>query len=313
MPLPALDRMFIISAWLQSIIYGINCVLFGVCIYVLCIQKKRAYWIILISCIFHFSIATAHNILSLVYALQGLTNPAIISVAGGSILYFARVTTLSLTMIGLYIFNVLVLQLLLIWRFYLVWDRKLILTIVMLILEIGHLSTAFAAWSMIIRFGVVITPTSMALLKACFTFNIVLTICLTSGIAYRLWRAGKNTFGLTSRNIYKPAIYTIIQCGAIYTSSIVVVCAIHLSGSPAGVMADYVGVQLATLTPLLLIATLSLDMKRGEYDETSTTFRPTFPQPVQVNITEEIHTDTMDPRPTQRNQSSQIYGDNEKG
>lgn len=309
MPLPALDRMFITSAWLQSMIYGINCVLFGVCIYALCVQKKKAHWVVLISCIFHFSIATAHNILSLFYALQGLTNPAIISVAGGSILYFSRVTILSLTMLGLYILNVLVLQLLLIWRFYLVWDRNLYLTIVMLILEIAHLSTAFAAWSMVIRFGVVITPTTKALLKACLAFNLVLTISLTSGIAYRLWRAGKDTFGLTSHNIYKPAIYTIIQCGAIYTSSIVVVCAIHLSGSPAGVMADYVGVQLATLTPLLLIATLSLDMKRGEY----TTFRPTHPPRVHVDITEEIHTDTMDPRPTQRNQSSQTYDDNEKG
>jgi hypothetical protein len=67
----------------------------------------------------------------------------------------------------------------------------------------------------------------------------------TSGIAYCLWRTGKNAVGLTSHNIYKPAIYTIIQCGAIYTSSIVVVCALHLARSPAGVMADYVGVQLA--------------------------------------------------------------------
>jgi hypothetical protein len=105
---------------------------------------------------------------------------------------------------------------------------------------------------MVIRFGVVLTPTSKALLKADLTFNIVLTICLTSGIAYRLWRAGKNTFGLTGHNAYRPAIYTIIQCGAIYTSSIVVVCALHLSGSPAGVMADYVGVQLAVSTSVIL-------------------------------------------------------------
>lgn len=101
---------------------------------------------------------------------------------------------------------------------------------------------------MIIRFGVFLSPTSEALLKADLTLNIALTISLTSGIAYRLWRAGKNAVGLTSHNIYKPAIYTIIQCGAIYTSSIVVVCALHLSGHPAGVMADYVGVQLAVST-----------------------------------------------------------------
>lgn len=157
MPLPALDRMFITAAWLQSTIYGMHphaasrfdadiplnrnqmekgpqrltlrsfssiavCYLahafmhfvfrkkghIGSCHYITCSFACTYLWIriILISCIFHFSIATAHNILSLLYALQGLTNPAIISVPDGSTLYFARITTLSLTMVALYIFNV---------------------------------------------------------------------------------------------------------------------------------------------------------------------------------------------------------------
>ncbi|KAG2342471.1 hypothetical protein BDR05DRAFT_347007 [Suillus weaverae] len=293
-----------------------SCVLFGVYIYAMSIRKRRAHWIIPLSCMFHFSIATAHNILSLFYALHGLTDPAIISVADGSILYISRVTVFSMTMTGLYLFNVLVLHLMLIWRFYLVWDHNLILTVVMLILEAGHLATALAVWSVVIRLGVFFTSAFDALLKAVFTLNLVLTICLTSGIAYRLWRAGKDTFGLTGHNAYKPAIYTIIQCGAIYTSSIVVVCALHLSGSPAGVMANYVGVQIATLTPLLLIVNLSLGAMHGEYGETSDTAGPAFTQPVQVSITEEIQThpdDTMELRPTRRNQSLQTYGDDEKG
>ncbi|KAG1865806.1 hypothetical protein DFJ58DRAFT_770352 [Suillus subalutaceus] len=312
--LPALDRMFITAAWLQSIIYGVNCVLFGVCMYAI-FRKKRAHWIIPLSCIYHFSIATVHNIISLIYALRALTNPAVISVPDGSTLYFARVTVLSMTMIGLYIFNVVILHLLLIWRLYLVWDHNLILAIAMLILEIAHFSTGIGAWAMAIRFGVVLTRDSVALLKADLAFNIVLTVCLTSLIAYRLWRAGKDTFGLTGHNAYKPAVYTIIQCGAIYTSSIVVVCALHLSGSRAGVMADYVGIQFATLTPLLLIATLSLGMRLGERDEAQDIVELTFAHPVQVNIAEEIHTchdDTMDPRPIRRNQSLPTYSDTEK-
>ncbi|KAG1803358.1 uncharacterized protein BJ212DRAFT_960761 [Suillus subaureus] len=89
---------------------------------------------------------------------------------------------------------------------------------------------------------------------------------------------------------YKPAIYTITQYGAIYTSSIVVRCALHLSGSRAGVMADYVGVQLATLTPLLLIANLSLGVMHGEHNEAPDIVGPTFAQPVQVDIAEKIRT-----------------------
>ncbi|KAG1746138.1 hypothetical protein EDB19DRAFT_379798 [Suillus lakei] len=315
MSLPAMDRIFVTSAWLQSIIYGVNCVLFGVCMYAMFHRHKRAHWTIPASCIFHFSIATAHNILSLFYALQGLTNPAIISVPDGSILYFLRITALSMTMSGLYILNVLVLNLLLIWRLYLVWNRNLILAIVMLIVEAVHLAIAIASWAVIIRFGVVFSTTFEALLKACFTLNLALTISLTSGIAYRLWRAGKDVCGLTDHNAYRAAIYTIIECGAIYTSSIVVLCAMNLSGSDVGIMANYVGIQIATLAPLLLIASLSLDL-HGENNETLNTMGPIFTQPVQVNITEEIRTypdDTTDSRPAWKNQRMRSCDDNEKG
>ncbi|KAG1799735.1 uncharacterized protein HD556DRAFT_61722 [Suillus plorans] len=264
MSLPALDRMFITSVWLQCIIYGVNCVLFGVCMYAIFIRNKRAHWIVPFSCIFHFSMATAHIIISFLYALHGLTDPAVISVPNGSTLYFASVTALWSTMTGLYLFNVLVLHFLLIWRFYLVWNRNLILAIILLILEVGHLSTALAAWSVVTHSRVTFASAAWALATADFIFNLVLTICLTSGIAYRLWRAGADTFDLTGHNAYKPAIYTIIQCGAIYTSSIVVICVLRLSGKPAGLVAPYVGIQFATLTPLLLIVSLKFGVRHDE-------------------------------------------------
>ncbi|KAG2153726.1 uncharacterized protein EDB93DRAFT_211319, partial [Suillus bovinus] len=98
-------------------------------------------------------------------------------------------------------------------------------------------------------------------------------------------------------NAYKPAIYTIIQCGTIYTISIVVVCALQLSGNPAGLMATHVGVQFATLTPLLLITDIR-GTRREHDDDPPDTVEPTFARPVEVNIAEEIHThprETCDP------------------
>jgi hypothetical protein len=96
-------------------------------------------------------------------------------------------------------------------------------------------------------------------------------------------------------------------------------------------MAEYVGIQFAvstlcffflcnltsfqTLTPLLLIANLSLGATHGKRDETPDVVEPTFVQPVQVNIPEEIHIhpdDAMDPLPTRSNQSFPIYGDTVK-
>ncbi|KAG2125408.1 hypothetical protein DEU56DRAFT_573886 [Suillus clintonianus] len=290
--LPHVDRMFITAAWLESIIYGINCVLFCICMYILFNRNKRPHWIIPMTCILHFLIATVHNILCLIRSLHAFTNTAVISVPDGSVLYLLKLTPLSFAMSGLYILNTIALNLLLIWRLYVVWYHNRFLAIIMLILEAGRSSTAVAAWAVILQFHQVFSHTVHALSKTSFAIDLVVTISVTSGIAYRLWRAGQDVSHLTGHNAYKAAVYTFIECGAIYTSSIVVLSALNISGSLAGIMAIEVNVQIATLTPLLLVASLSRNLKRR--DRHSDTSTPTGPadlvRPVQVNITEEICT-----------------------
>ncbi|KAG2125409.1 hypothetical protein DEU56DRAFT_825489 [Suillus clintonianus] len=313
MPLPAADRMSITSAWLESIVYGISCMLFSVCMHVLFNRGKRAHWVIPVSCFFHFSIATAHNICCLFRSLQAFTNPAIISVPNGSILYLLRPTTLALTMAALYIMNTFALNLLLIWRLYVVWNHNRILAIIMLILEAGRISTAVAAWAVVLRFRQVFSHTVFALSKTSFALDFVFTVSVTSGIAYRLWRAGKDVSHLTDHNAYKAVIYAFIECGAIYTSSILVLSALSMSGSLAGVMAIDVNVQIATLTPLLLLVSVSRSLTKSDlhFDIPATTGL-VFVRPVQVNMTEGICThpvETMDSS-LRKTHSMRSYHDN---
>jgi hypothetical protein len=86
---------------------------------------------------------------------------------------------------------------------------------------------------------------ALALGKASCAFYLALTISVTSGIAYRLWRAGRDVSDLTGSNSYKAAIYTIIESGAIYTISIVVLCGLYQSGSEAGIFAINAATQIA--------------------------------------------------------------------
>ncbi|OJA13966.1 hypothetical protein AZE42_03608 [Rhizopogon vesiculosus] len=288
--------MFITSAWLESILYGINCVLFGTCIYILFVRKKKAHWITLVSCIFHISIATAHNILSLVCSLQAFTNPAIISVSNGSSLYLLRHTALFFASGTLHLLNVFALNLLLIWRLYVVWQSYWVL-IVMLVLEAAQIATSVTGWVLLFRSSPVFSHRAHNFVDAGLSFDLVVAIAVTSGISYRLWRAGQRVSSLTGgQNAYKAAIYTIIESGAIYTSSIIVVSGLLVSGSLAGAVAVNVNVQIATLTPLLLVVRLGLGLTHGgsKQSETLSAAGPFCVRPVEDNITEEIYTRTTD-------------------
>lgn len=86
---------------------------------------------------------------------------------------------------------------------------------------------------------------ALALGKASCAFYLALTISVTSGIAYRLWRAGQDVSDLTGHHSYKAAILTIIESGAIYTISIVVLCGLYQSGSEAGIFAINAATQIA--------------------------------------------------------------------
>ncbi|OAX36820.1 hypothetical protein K503DRAFT_857749 [Rhizopogon vinicolor AM-OR11-026] len=299
MALPPINRMFITAAWLESILYGINCVLFGMCIYILSNRKRKAHWIILPSCIFHISIATVHNFLCLFRSLQAFTNPAIISVSDGSILYLFRSTFLSFIMGILYVLNGLALNLMLIWRLYVVWHKKWIL-IVMIILQAAQTATTVTAWALILRSGQLFSHRVREFVNASFAFDLAITVGVTSGIVYRLWRAGRIVSDLTGRhNTYKAAIYTVMESGALYTSSIIVLSALVMSGNPGGIVALNVGIQIATLAPLLLIARIGLGLTYGEDTEfeTLSIAGPTFARRVQANAFDESCSypmDTMD-------------------
>ncbi|KAG2063669.1 hypothetical protein BDR04DRAFT_1062575 [Suillus decipiens] len=313
MALPSVNRMFITGAWLESILYGVNCVLFGLCMYALFSRHKPLYWVNALSCIFHFTIATAHNILSLVYSLQVFTNRAIISVPDGSIIYLLSNTALTKTMGGLFLLNSLALNLLLIWRLYVVWDRRRVLAFAMLFLVTGWIATGVADWA-ILTTGHTFSKDSLALGRASCSLDLVLTISITSGIAYRLWRAGREVVDLTGHHTYKAAIYTVIESGAIYTSSIVVLCALYQAGSPAFAAAINVDTQIATLTPLFLIASVTLNLMHREsvHPEASTSVGP-FASPIQVTVTRETRTHpigTTDASTQSTEKSIRVYHDN---
>eukprot|EP00918_Siedleckia_nematoides_P056507 GHVU01123247.1.p1 GENE.GHVU01123247.1~~GHVU01123247.1.p1 ORF type:complete len:335 (+),score=5.85 GHVU01123247.1:118-1122(+) len=263
--LSSLGRMSLTATWLESMIYGLNCVLFGGCMYVLSIRRRRTHRILFASCVFHILISTAHAILSFIQLLNAFPNPSTMSVPHGLDLYFATPSVIVITNLALYVSNVFMQDLLLIWKLYVVLGRCWEIALVALITEGAHLACAITSVVLIAQPNAhLFSPNVQAFGKVSWSLDLFLNTTVTSGIAYRLWRADRNISTIEGHHTYKATMFAVIESGALIATCTVVMFALDIAGSPAGLAAVNVAVQVATTTPLLIIVRLGLGLTHGD-------------------------------------------------
>jgi hypothetical protein len=107
-----------------------------------------------------------------------------------------------------------------------------------------HLGCAIVALAML-AYQPLFSHGVQAFGKASWSLDLLFNTCVTSGIAYRLWRAGRDVSDYTGRNVYKSAMFTIIESGALIASCTVVMFALDIAGSPAGLIGVSVSCQVA--------------------------------------------------------------------
>lgn len=83
-----LAQMNLTCIWLEAILYGINCMLFGACVCIIS-GGSPANKLLLFATSFQFAMATAHVILMFVQAMIAFTNPTIAATPDGANLYYA--------------------------------------------------------------------------------------------------------------------------------------------------------------------------------------------------------------------------------
>ncbi|EGO01022.1 hypothetical protein SERLA73DRAFT_179056 [Serpula lacrymans var. lacrymans S7.3] len=293
--LPSLGRMSLTSTWLESLLFGINCILFGACIHILTDRHRQPHWILYVSCAFHMSISTAHAILAFIQLLDAFTGHAYASIPHGADIYFATPNALFIINLTMYVANVFAQDLLLIWRLYIVWGHNRKLLFLSLFVEAAHIACAIVSVVLIAPSnGLLFSSKVQAFGKASWTLDLFLNTTVTCGIAYPLWRASIRTAPISNHS-YQATMYTVIESGALIASCTVIMFALDVAGSPAGFAAVNVAVQVATTTPLLIIVRLGLGLTHGKSssnenamdDEKDGSLR--FARPVQVNVT---HTQT---------------------
>ncbi|EJF62598.1 hypothetical protein DICSQDRAFT_104042 [Dichomitus squalens LYAD-421 SS1] len=317
--LPPLDKMFLIGIWVETVLYGINILVYGSAIYVLVgriggTTKSSSHLLISVSTL-AFMLSTAY----IAVTLRQLLEAFIYSPPGTATLYFANESSrLAQSKLGLYTVNVFLQDLILIWRLWTLFGRRFYVVILPLILELVRLAASITA---MVRGGQPGVPIFDPLIHKMgivdWTFDLALNIGVTLAIAARLWYMGRTVSdyvssgtGVGSRgNKYNKVIFTIIESGGLFATATLVTVSLYLSGNIATVVAIDSITQLATITPLLIIVRVGLGLthgstfggRRGESTTALGTAQSTIPggpmtfapRQVQISVSKVHDSDTM--------------------
>ncbi|KAJ3769850.1 hypothetical protein FB446DRAFT_196640 [Lentinula raphanica] len=315
---PPFDIMFLTGIWIETLLYGVkfvsallsnwdltyysdSMVVFAAAIFVLARMyrdRKASATFLLLTSVFLFSLSTVY----VAVCLRQLLEAFIWGPPGQASLYFSNVQDrLSLTKLALYDVNILIQDMILIWRMWVVYSNRWVVIILPIVMELGRVSAAIYA----LRLGAiphisVFEPSIYRGAIAAWTLDLALNIGVTSCIAYKLWTAGRSLkhIGFTrSKNPYTGIMLTIIESGGIFATATLIMVSLYFSGNYAFDAATDSVVQLATITPLLIVVRVGLGLQHGIPANTMTfevdssdLYSSSRSQGLRVNISESQNT-----------------------
>ncbi|THH26437.1 hypothetical protein EUX98_g7751 [Antrodiella citrinella] len=261
--IPPLDKMFLIGIWVETVLYGMNILVYATAVFVLVRRLDGATDLssrmLLAVSTLAFALSTAY----IAVTVRQLLEAFIYSPPGTASLYFANESA-RLPQAKL--------DLILIWRLWVLYGQKNYVIIVPLILEALRLGSSITA---MVRGGEPGVPIfdplihNMGLVD--WITDLVLNVGVTCCIAGRLWWMGRKVAGVTvsgngsggSENRYTRIIFTIIESGSLFAVATLVTVSLYLRGNVATVVAIDSITQLATITPLLILVRVGLGLTHG--------------------------------------------------
>ncbi|KDQ58929.1 hypothetical protein JAAARDRAFT_647424 [Jaapia argillacea MUCL 33604] len=253
---PPLGRMFLVAIWLETLLYGANCVLFAACMWVLESGRQEVHRLLFISTSLLFAMSSAHIALSLVQLLQAFGDPAVLATPRGSDVYWINEANPIYSAKNMvYCFSVFAQDILLIWRLYMVWGQSWKVCILPVVFEIVHIVAILTAATLLTRPGVdVFGRAVQAWGLSGWALDVLVNTGVTCAIAYKLWLVNKNL----PDPVYLTAMFTVLESGAIFAGATIILFCLDAAGSVAGNVGISPIAQLATTTPLLIVVRLNL-------------------------------------------------------
>ncbi|KAF8554862.1 hypothetical protein OG21DRAFT_1011122 [Imleria badia] len=255
--LPPMGNISMIGIWIETVLYGVNCVMYGLCMFMLLRGGKvpTVRWVLLVMCTILFLLCTVHVGASVRQLLEAFVYAPLGAPDYSTTYWLDYVTTLHVLKDNVYSTLLLVQDFILIWRLYVVFmcDWRIVVFPVILLASSVASAYAISAISMLPNAG--LYGTVGTLIISTWVSGLILNVSVTGAIAGRLWWMGRTIASLTatSTNRFASSIYIVIESGAINVVTGTAMFALTISNSPAASSAVDVASQLTALAPLLIV------------------------------------------------------------
>ncbi|OCH88428.1 hypothetical protein OBBRIDRAFT_889115 [Obba rivulosa] len=273
--IPPFDKISLIGIWIETVLWGMNCVVFAGACWVLFFKPnaRTNRWMLGITSTLLFSLATAHvagSLRALLVAFIYVPQPAPPLYA--TLYFIDQSDGIAVMKTVLYDTAVFIQDMVLIWRLYIVWNRNWKLCVFPVIVEMSHMAVAYSG-SVLLGGSTTDLPSGLLpkLGRIGWGLDLALNVSVTVAIAARLWYMGRKlaianadgSFSHDAPNAYLVPIFTIIESGALFAVATLVLLILLVTSSPLNLTGIDVATQLAVLAPLLIIVRVGLGLTHG--------------------------------------------------
>ncbi|RDX44600.1 hypothetical protein OH76DRAFT_1559655 [Lentinus brumalis] len=213
-----IDESYLIAGWLESSFWGFYTLLFSLTVYG--IWRRRRHGVNLFttgSIVLLYMLATAHMALALVRLVQGfiLYRDTI-----GPILYFADISVrLNMAKDYIYIMNMALGDLIVVWRLYVVWGRKLWVSALPVLMVLGEFVAGYGSISQ----WLLPSPVPETMVRwgtAMFAISLATNVLVTVTVASRIWYiTSRSHSALGASSPHARVILLIIESGALISAA----------------------------------------------------------------------------------------------
>ncbi|KAL0949849.1 hypothetical protein HGRIS_009882 [Hohenbuehelia grisea] len=197
----------LIALWIETLLFGIYAVLFGICVYIFRCRKHSQSMVLMIAAVLIFALSTAHLVTVFISTYLSVLRPQ----------YGMAPEGVALASGMIYITNNIVADGLIVYRCYMVWgSRKRVIILPSILL----LATAVLGYTFRITIQLIV-------------LSLATSITATGLTAGRIWWIAcqtKKHLGHQFAKRYSTACSIVIESGLIYSLSLVVFLAVYSKG-----------------------------------------------------------------------------------
>ncbi|QRW25301.1 hypothetical protein RhiXN_07250 [Rhizoctonia solani] len=254
----------LVGVWTETALWGVFFILYLICAHVL-VRKQTLHtiqWIPLSTASLLFMLATIHLALQLRKVYEGLVLCA--NEPGGPDAYFLDISRwLNVAADGVYITMILVGDLVVIHRCFLIWGNRIRIIILPFILVLC--TAGYAAVWLFTK----LPPNGTALegpLAKCTTITFLLSLAtniLTTGlISYRILSTARKVASSVDVRPYMGGLAVVIESAAIYTTALVIYLVVYISRTNAQYIVFCALCPIIGIVPTLIIVRVGLGLTR---------------------------------------------------